>query len=75
MCPQDNACTEEAPEGGDKMDIRSMSGLFVSVAVVMFAAFLQQVIRWWRRPKSAMKEAMTGEKVTADEEAFEDATW
>jgi len=51
--------------------------LTLTIAVVVFAAFLQQVIRWWRRPKSAMKEAMTGEKVTADEEAFEDAqaTW
>ena len=44
MCPQDNACTEEAPEGGDKMDIRSMSGLFVSVAVVMFAALVYSFV-------------------------------
>tara|TARA_B100000475_G_scaffold173259_1_gene136143 strand:+ start:1614 stop:3044 length:1431 start_codon:yes stop_codon:yes gene_type:complete len=51
--------------------------LTLTIAVVVFAAFLQQVIRWWRRPKSAMKEAMTGEKVSADEKAFEDAqaTW
>ena len=44
MCPQDKACTEEAPEGGDKMDIRSMSGLFVSVAVVMFAALVYSFV-------------------------------
>ena len=45
MCPQDNACTEEAPEGGDKMDIRSMSGLFVSVAVSYTHLTLPTILR------------------------------
>lgn len=51
--------------------------LTLTIFVVMFAAFVQQVIRWWRRPKSAIKEVMTGEKVSEEEEAFEDAqsTW
>jgi len=51
--------------------------LTLTIFVVMFAAFVQQVIRWWRRPKSAIKEVMTGEKVPEEEEAFEDAqsTW
>jgi tetratricopeptide (TPR) repeat protein len=51
--------------------------LTLTIAVVMFATFIQQVIRWWRRPKAMLKETITGEQASVEEELFEDAqqTW
>ena len=37
---QDAMCVEEAPEGGDVMDVRSMSGLLISVSGLMLLALL-----------------------------------
>ena len=37
---QDAMCVEKAPEGGDVMDVRSMSGLLISVSGLMLLALL-----------------------------------